>query len=97
MSVIFLFAVDGFTLLSDILFRDEPLRMLRIFQIAQDHDADIHPHALKRITRALPFMGAQTREDREANELFIDPDLAQKPERILRLMNESGVLGKVSA
>ena len=69
--------------------------MLRIFQIAQDHDADIHPHALKRITRALPFMGAQTREDREANELFLSILTSRKnPERILRLMNESGVLGK---
>lgn len=82
-------------LADDILFRDEPVRMLRIFQIAQDYDADIHPHALKRITRALPSMGAQTREDREANELFISILTSRKnPERILRLMNESGVLGK---
>ncbi len=79
----------------DILFRDQPVRMLKIFQIALDNDADIHPHALKRITRALPFMGAKTRFDKEANSLFLSILTSRKnPERILRLMNESGVLGK---
>lgn len=82
-------------LAEDVLFRDEPVRMLKIFQIAQDHDADIHPHALKRITRALPFMNAKTRHNEEANSLFLSILTSRRnPERILRLMNESGVLGK---
>jgi len=82
-------------LAEDLRFRDDPIRMLCIFQVAQDNDADIHPHALKRLTRALPFMGARTRLDAEANRLFLSILTSRKnPERILRLMNESGVLGK---
>ena len=82
-------------LADDVRFRDEPVRMLKIFEIALDYDADIHPHALKRITRALPSLGAHTRDDAEANALFLSILTSKKnPERILRLMNESGVLGR---
>ena len=77
------------------LFRDDPLRMLKIFELALEHDADIHPHSLQRITRALPFLGEETRQNREANALFLSILTSKKnPERILRLMNESGVIGK---
>ena len=79
----------------DVLFRDEPTRMLRIFQLALEQGADIHPQALQRITRALPFLGKETRLNPDANELFLSILTSEKnPERILRLMNESGVIGK---
>ena len=79
----------------DILFRDAPLRILKLFQLAQEHDADIHPQTLHRITRAMPSIGAETRDDPAANALFLDIlTSSTNPERILRLMNESGVFGR---
>ena len=79
----------------DVLFRDDPVRMFQIFELALARDADIHPHALQRITRALPWLGAETRQNAEANALFLTILTSRKnPERTLRLMNESGVIGK---
>ncbi len=69
----------------DLMFRDEPLRMLQIFHLALEQNADIHPQALQRITRGLPWLGEATRRD---------PTSRRNPERVLRLMNESGVLGR---
>jgi len=76
-------------------FRDEPLRMLRIFKLALEQNADVHPQALQRITRGLPALGNATRHDPEAAAEFLAILTARRnPERILRLMNESGVLGR---
>jgi len=83
------------SLADDILFRDAPLRILKLFQLAQEHEADIHPQTLHRITRAMPSIDAETRADPAANALFLDIlTSATNPERILRLMNESGVIGR---
>ena len=76
-------------------FRDDPLRIFRLFDIAQTYDADVHPHSLQRVTRGLPSVGSKIRQDPEANALFLDILTASKnSERVLRLMNECGVLGK---
>ena len=79
----------------ELMFRDAPLRMLEIFHLALQQNADIHPQALQRITRGLPALGDATREDPRAAEEFL-AILTSKhnPERVLRLMNESGVLGR---
>ncbi|WP_438996530.1 [protein-PII] uridylyltransferase [Candidatus Puniceispirillum sp.] len=83
------------SLSEDVLFRDAPLRILKLFQLAQEHDADIHPQTLHRITRAMPSIDAETRADPAANALFLDIlTSSTNPERILRLMNESGVIGR---
>ena len=79
----------------DLMFRDEPLRMLQIFHLALEQNADIHPHALQRITRGLPWLGEATRRDPEAAAEFLGILTSRRnPERVLRLMNESGVLGR---
>ena len=79
----------------DLMFRDEPLRMLQIFHLALEQNADIHPQALQRITRGLPWLGEATRRDPEAAAEFLGILTSQRnPERVLRLMNESGVLGR---
>jgi len=79
----------------DLMFREAPLRMLEIFHLALEQKADIHPQALQRITRGLPALGDATRDDPRAAEEFL-AILTSKhnPERVLRLMNESGVLGR---
>ena len=77
------------------MFRDEPLRMLQIFHLALEQNADIHPQALQRITRGLPWLGEATRRDPEATAEFLGILTSRRnPERVLRLMNESGVLGR---
>ncbi|MCH1475367.1 MAG: [protein-PII] uridylyltransferase [Alphaproteobacteria bacterium] len=79
----------------DLMFRDEPLRMLQIFHLALEQNADIHPQALQRITRGLPWLGEATRRDPEATAEFLGILTSRRnPERVLRLMNESGVLGR---
>jgi len=79
----------------DLMFRAAPLRMLQIFRLALEQNADIHPHALQRITRGLPWLGDATRRDPEAATEFLGIlTSSRNPERVLRLMNESGVLGR---
>ena len=78
-----------------VMFRDNPIRLIELFAHAQAHAADVHPNTLQRVTRGLPSLGAETREDPRANQLFLDILTAREsPERVLRLMNESGVLGR---
>ena len=79
----------------ELMFRDKPLRMLEIFHLALEQNADVHPQALQRITRGLHALGQSTRSDPHAAAEFL-AILTSKhnPERVLRLMNESGVLGR---
>ena len=78
-----------------LMFRDDPLRMLTLFELALQQNADIHPQALQRLTRGLPALGAATRSNPEASEKFLNILTSKhNPERVLRLMNESGVLGR---
>jgi [protein-PII] uridylyltransferase len=78
-----------------LMFREDPLRMLTLFELALEQNADIHPQALQRLTRGLPALGNATRSNPEASEKFINILTSKRnPERVLRLMNESGVLGR---
>jgi [protein-PII] uridylyltransferase len=76
-------------------FRDAPLDMIRLFHTAQAHDLDIHPNALRGLTRSLSQIGPKLREDPEANRLFLEMLTSLRdPEIALRRMNEAGVLGR---
>ena len=82
-------------LIDDVLFRDEPIRLIELFAIAQTHDADVHPNTLQRVTRSLSALDEKTRQDPKSNHQFLNILTSRKnPERVLRLMNESGVFGK---
>lgn len=90
------FRLDGerLNLRYDHQFRDHPIDMIRLFHVAQTQGVDIHPHALRAMTRALGGV-IKLRHDPEANRLFLEiltdnPD----PEATLRRMNEAGVLGR---
>ena len=75
--------------------RADPLNMLRLFIVARDEGKDIHPHALSLLTRALRALNERTREKPEAQALILDAILGgDDPGRILRRMNEAGVLGR---
>ena len=94
--------VEGFrvrgnrvTVESDTAFADDPVNLIRLFHVAQRHKFDIHPQALRLITRNLRLIDDDLRNDAEANRLFMEilaaPD---DPEFMLRRMNEAGVFGR---
>jgi len=94
--------VDGFPLEGDRLsvpsrthFREHPIDLLRLFAVAQAHEMDIHPDALRLVTRNLNRIDNKLREDPEANRIFMEILTSPKdPELALRRMNEAGVFGK---
>ncbi len=91
------FKVDGerLTVLDESQFLNRPIDMIRLFRVAQEHNFDIHPHALKLITRARSRIDEDLRRDPEANRLFMEILTSGKdPEQALRRMNGAGVLGR---
>lgn len=76
-------------------FARDPANLIRVFHVADEKRVDIHPHALRTITRALDLVTDGLREDRTANRLFVEVLSSRNdPERALRRMNEAGVLGR---
>ncbi len=75
-------------------FADRPVDILRLFHASQERGIDIHPRALRAITRNLRLVDG-LRGDAEANRLFLDMLTSPKdPERTLRQLNEAGVFGR---
>ena len=73
----------------------DPVNLLRLFQIADARDVDLHPDALTTATRNLGLITARIRRDPHAAAVFLDIlSKARKPMRTLELMNEAGVLGR---
>src|SRR5712691_5323006 len=91
------FGLDGdrLTIPSDDFFKEDPVALIRLFHVAQEHDLDIHPRALRAVTQSLRLVDARLRDDAEANRLFVEILTSKKnPEIALRRMNEAGVFGK---
>jgi [protein-PII] uridylyltransferase len=77
------------------IFRSDPINLIRIFHIADTKFVDVHPDALRTITRSLDAITDDVRRDPEANRLFLEIlSSRNNPERALRLMNEAGVFGR---
>jgi [protein-PII] uridylyltransferase len=80
---------------SEAAFRDDKVNFIRLFEVAQRHDLDIHPHALRLITRSLKLIDGALRADPEANRLFLEMLTSTKdPEMAPRRLNEAGVFGR---
>jgi [protein-PII] uridylyltransferase len=76
-------------------FARDPINLIRIFHEADRKDVDFHPDALQLITRSLRLIDDSVRNDPTANALFLDVLTSRNdPERLLRRMNETGVLGR---
>jgi len=91
------FILDGgrLTIPSEDFFSRDPVALLRLFHIAQEHELDIHPRALRAATRSLRLVNGELRENPEANRLFLAILTSKKdPETALRRMNEAGVFGR---
>ncbi len=82
------FAVENILLVN-------PINMLRIFKVVAETLFEIHPDALKLVRKSFRLIDDKLRTNHEANAIFLDILCnSQKPESILRLMNEAGVLGR---
>jgi [protein-PII] uridylyltransferase len=91
------FVVDGerLTIPSEDFFKKDPVALLRLFHVAQQHDLDIHPRALRAASQSLRLINQKLRENPEANRLFLEILTSRKdPETALRRMNEAGVFGR---
>ncbi len=80
---------------SDTVFVDEPINLIRVFQIADKHDYNLHPQLTKLLHRSLKLIDRDLRNNPEANRLFVSILTSRNnPEKVLRKMNETGVLGR---
>ncbi len=76
-------------------FAADPVRLIRIFQVADASNLDLHPDAFAAVTRSLNLIGAKLRRDPAAARAFLDVlAFGQETFRTLTLMNEAGVLGR---
>ncbi|MDR6852804.1 [protein-PII] uridylyltransferase [Sphingomonas sp. BE123] len=77
----------------DDFFREDPVRLLELFQLADLHGLEVHPLAMRAANRDAKLI-ADWRDDRRANALFMDVLTSPRdPETVLRWMNEAGVFG----
>jgi len=82
------------TVASGSVFTKEPRRIIELFHAAQMHELDIHPKALRLVTRHLRLVD-QLRDDPLANRLFVEMLTASKGAEVsLRRLNEAGVFGR---
>ena len=80
---------------SETAFAEDPVNLIRLFQVADEHEVDIHPHALRLVTQSLKLIDQKLRADPEANRLFMEILTSRKSPAIsLRRMNEAGVFGR---
>jgi [protein-PII] uridylyltransferase len=95
--------IDGFSLegarlniVAENQFAEDPVAMIRLFAASQRGGYDIHPNALRAVTRNLRRIGPDLRANPEANRLFLEDILTGPGNRevSLRRMNEAGVLGR---
>jgi [protein-PII] uridylyltransferase len=76
-------------------FEKNPVNLIKMFLVAGQQELLFHPDAIKEITRSLRLINGDLRANAKANAYFLDILTApHSVERILRQMNESGVLGK---
>ena len=90
------FVVDGgrLNVASQETYTDNPVNLLRLFYLSDSEDILCHPNALKLAARCVDLITDELRNDKEANDLFLSILTSRAdPERVLRRMNETGVLG----
>ncbi|WP_299479099.1 [protein-PII] uridylyltransferase [uncultured Roseibium sp.] len=80
---------------NDRVFESDPANLLRVFQLADKHDYNLHPRLTRLIRHSLKLVDSDLRNDPEANRLFLSILTSRNvPEKILRKMNETGLLGR---
>lgn len=78
----------------DSFFREDPVRLIELFALADQHELEIHPLAMRAAARDAKLVD-DVRTDPRANALFLDVLTSPRdPETVLRWMNEAGVFGR---
>jgi len=78
----------------DTFFREDPVRLLEAFALADRYGMEIHPLATRAAARDAK-LADEVRADPRANALFLDVLASPRdPETVLRWMNEAGVFGR---
>ena len=78
----------------DDFFREDPVRLIELFQLADLHNLEVHPLAMRAAARDAKLVD-EVRDDPRANALFLDVLTSPRnPETVLRWMNEAGVFGR---
>lgn len=86
---------DRLTVASQDVFERDPVNLIRLYWLADKHALPIHPDATRLVTLSLKKIDDRLRNNRTANELFIEILTSRSaPEQVLRAMNEAGVLGR---
>ena len=76
-------------------FAQDPVRLVQIFAIADQHSLEIHPQAMRTANRDARLIDANIRSDPRANALFLSILTSKHdPETVLRWMNEATVFGR---
>jgi len=74
---------------------ETPANIIRLFEIAERQDLDVHPAALGAAARRVRRLAPAWRKDPEARAAFLDIVASPRhPSAALRLMNEADVLGR---
>jgi [protein-PII] uridylyltransferase len=76
-------------------FEKDPVRLIEVFQLAEEHGYEIHPETLRMIARDVKCIDGRVRADPRANSAFLALLTGRRdPETVLRWMNEAGVFGR---
>lgn len=74
---------------------NKPVNLLRLFEIADRRNLDVHPEALGWAATRVRAVAPAWRKDPAAHAAFLEVAASpRRPAAALRLMNEAGVLGK---
>ena len=80
---------------SDDWFRQDPVRLVELFAVADAQGVEIHPTAMRAAARDAKLIDARVRADPRANALFMEVLASPRdPETVLRWMNEATVFGR---
>ena len=76
-------------------FRDDPVRLLEVFVVADSEGLELHPDAMRLAARDARLIDPAVRKDARANALFLDLLTSRNdPESVLRWFNEAGIFGR---
>ena len=76
-------------------FAADPVRLIEIFALADEHRLEVHPEAMRLAARDARLIDATVRKSPRANALFLDILTSRNdPESALRGFNEAGVFGR---
>lgn len=80
---------------SDDWFQQDPVRLIEVFSLADQHDLEIHPQTMRAANRDARLIDAKVRNDPRANAFFLNVLTSKRdPETVLRWMNEATVFGR---